>query len=368
MSKGSTPAGTATTTTSNKLSDTLLPYMTTGLDNAKAAFQNLDSQTGIDNTKTGYSDLFNTATSDTTKNTGTNATTSLDNLLTGNTTSQKGQTNSANSLYSLASADIPAYDTGTGELSKTASGYYLNSNPYLDKMYNSAAKGVTDYYQTATAPSTDSTAESSGRYGSGWLNNARSQNELDLGYSLDKLAADIYGKNYSTERGYQNTAANNLATQGLNKTKLSGSLLDAAGTQYGNLTTGSENALQLYPTVQKQTFYPAQQEVTAGEGQIKTPYMNAAAYLGLIPTATGSSTSETKPYFTNSTTDTLGTALGGTSLYNNLFGSSSSSGSTLASGLYNNAGTGLLNGYGLGAGKGGTAGTAANDLIMAAAL
>jgi hypothetical protein len=59
------------------------------------------------------------------------------------------------------------YTAGTDSLAKTAAGDYLNANPYLDKMYDSAARGVTRAYQTATAPNTDSTYETAGRYGSG---------------------------------------------------------------------------------------------------------------------------------------------------------------------------------------------------------
>lgn len=103
-------------------------------------------------------------------------------------------------------------------LRDTANGAYLNANPYLDQTYNSAAGAVTRAYQTATAPQADTVFERAGRYGSGAMANARHQNQLDLGTSLDNLATDIYGKNYANERSYQNAAASaggNLALGGI---------------------------------------------------------------------------------------------------------------------------------------------------------
>lgn len=85
-------------------------------------------------------------------------------------------------------------------LNSTAAGDYLNSNPYLDAMYDTAARGVARTYQTATAPQTDSRYELAGRYGSGAMMNERQQNRLDLGTTLNDLASGIYGKSYESER------------------------------------------------------------------------------------------------------------------------------------------------------------------------
>src|SRR5205085_896403 len=124
---------------------------------------------------------------------------------------------------------------------------------------------------------------------------------------LDTLAADTYYKNYNDERKLQNTAANDLGTLGLNKQKLQGSLLDAAGNQYGSMTTqrttaandlqtgydtGNKNTLSglnLYPATQTQTYYAPQQETAAGQGLISQPYQNTSEYLKLLPSGYGAS-------------------------------------------------------------------------------
>ena len=73
---------------------------------------------------------------------------------------------------------------GLNALARTASGAYLNSNPYLDATYQAAAAPVTRTYQTATAPTTDAAFSVGGRYGSGAVAGARDTNELNLGNTL----------------------------------------------------------------------------------------------------------------------------------------------------------------------------------------
>lgn len=119
------------------------------------------------------------------------------------------------SMLNLGSGTNAATAAGEAALGKTANGDYLNSNPYLDQMFGSAAGNVTRAYQTATAPQTDANFEATGRYGSGALANARSQNQLDLGTTLNNLSSNIYGTNYANERQLQTTAANQLGQTGI---------------------------------------------------------------------------------------------------------------------------------------------------------
>ena len=114
---------------------------------------------------------------------------------------------------------------GLNALANTASGAYLNSNPYLDAMYRAAADPVTRSYQTATAPTTDAAFSGGGRYGSGAAAGARDTNELNLGNSLANLSTNIYGQNYARERAAQDAAAGNYQT-----------LINQAGSAYGQLS------------------------------------------------------------------------------------------------------------------------------------
>jgi hypothetical protein len=349
--KGPSSSGNITQTTSNKTADTLLPYQQGGWDAARYTFDNNPTPPAIaegydkqyDIAKNYSADLTGAATGSLkdTLNGGMGISNSpsygtLYGLSTGDSMPQLGLKTTGNSLFNLASADNPAGDLSASTLSKEAGGDYLNANPYLDKMYDSAARGVTRAYQTATAPQTDSTYELSGRYGSGAHGSAISQNQQDLGVSLDDLASSIYGKNYSNERTLQNTAATSLGTLGQAQQRLQGSLLDAAGTQYKNaadtqgsaatnLQTGfnaanaNENtALGYYPATQKETFYPATQMTAAGQGLQKLPYGNVSDYLSLLPNSTSSSGSTTTPVLgpsaLSSATGLLGAAGGASSL------------------------------------------------------
>ena len=96
----------------------------------------------------------------------------------------------------------------TGQLQGTLQGDYLNSNPYLDAMYNSAAGRVTDHYQEAVAPSIAAQYGLSGRTGSNAaFANSMQNSQLALGDSLASLSANIYGTNYQQERDRQMQAA-----------------------------------------------------------------------------------------------------------------------------------------------------------------
>lgn len=246
--------------------------------------------------------------------------------------------------------------TAFAALDPMARGDYLNSNPYLDRMFGSAANNITRAFEAATAPQTDSAMEAAGRYGSGALANARSQNAQDLGTTLDQLAANIYGGNYANERALQTTAAGqegSLASNALNTLQ--------GGYQAGN--TQLLGALGLEPIVQQGVLAGPQAAIAAGQGltagaqaQINdamqryygtqsAPWQTLAQYLSSLGQPTSGSLSTTTPYFTNPVANALGTGVGALGLYN---GVNSLTGGALGSGI------GGLLGLG-GAGVGATA-------------
>lgn len=110
-------------------------------------------------------------------------------------------------------AALAAQNPASGMLTKEAQGGFLGQNPYIQGEFNAAASPVTRAYQTATAPQTDSNFEAAGRYGSGALANARSQNEQNLGLSLGNLASNLYGQDYANERGLMTQAQQTLGNQ-----------------------------------------------------------------------------------------------------------------------------------------------------------
>tara|TARA_R110000822_G_scaffold23699_2_gene72981 strand:+ start:37 stop:1080 length:1044 start_codon:yes stop_codon:yes gene_type:complete len=149
-----------------------------------------------------------------------------------------GSTESAlQSIENTAMAGSPNIGIGQNLLGQTLSGDFLNSNPYLDAMYNQAADNITRNYQEAVAPSIGANAEAQGRYGSGLYQNMMANSQRELGDSLGRLGTDIYGQNYATERGRQDAAIGKIPNMaGMNYFDAN-QLLGAGGmrdTQAGN--------------------------------------------------------------------------------------------------------------------------------------
>lgn len=96
-------------------------------------------------------------------------------------------------------------NTGLGQAGATLSGQYLDpaSNPWLDATFNKAARGVTDQYSTAVAPSIMAAAQKSGNFGGSAMDQAMAMSRYNLGENLNDLATSIYGGNYQAERTNQ---------------------------------------------------------------------------------------------------------------------------------------------------------------------
>jgi len=105
---------------------------------------------------------------------------------------------------------------GMGQLQSTMQGNYLNSNPYLDSMFNSAARGVNQQYQNNVMPGVNATFGSGGRTGS--MAHQTAMDMANTGYtnSMTDMAANIYGNNYANERSNQLSAANSMGQMGAN--------------------------------------------------------------------------------------------------------------------------------------------------------
>ena len=117
------------------------------------------------------------------------------------------------------------------------SGDYLNSNPYIDKMYGQAAGQV--------EAGTNSMASGAGRYGSGLHQDM-------LTHALNDLATNIYGQNYANERQNQQAAAAGL-TQ--NQLGAGSQRLQAAGMLpgiYGAQLQGTQAAMGVGKDIQNQ--------------------------------------------------------------------------------------------------------------------
>lgn len=134
-------------------------------------------------------------------------------------------------IAATAQAGTPVADSAQNQVNATLQGDYLNSNPYLDAMYNQASQAVTRNYSEAVAPSIQANFGLAGRGGSNAYGNALDSSQAQLGQQLGGLAANIYGGNYANERQNQMNAAQ-LAPQTAQLNYFDSSqLLNAGGMQ-----------------------------------------------------------------------------------------------------------------------------------------
>lgn len=193
------------------------------------------------------------------------------------------------------STDPNVTAAGTTNLD-TLNGKYLDpsTNPWLKSTYDAAAAPVTASYMTATAPQTAGAFESAGRYGSGSYDNRVSNNQLDLGRSLDTLATNIYGGNYQNERANQQQAVGQAPS--LNQAKYINptAALTAGNQQQTQQQNVDVNAMNAYN-------YNRDQPTSA---------LNS--YIGQIQGNYGQNgtTTTSTPYYTNPGATGLGAALG----------------------------------------------------------
>lgn len=102
-------------------------------------------------------------------------------------------------------------DPSSQYLTPTASGEYLGANPYLDEMFERASGKVGEQFRDIAMPGIASRFALAGRSGSGAEQQAIEGATGRLGETLSGMATDIYGRDYTQERGRQLQAAQALS-------------------------------------------------------------------------------------------------------------------------------------------------------------
>jgi hypothetical protein len=200
------------------------------------------------------------------------------------------------------------------------------NNPYTSSAMDAANSAITRAYQTATAPQTTSQMEGSGRYGSGAMMNAQSQNQQDLATQLGNTDAGLANTMY--QQGVQNQLA---GAQGL-----SANYNTAAQQQLA----GSMNAPNIVNSVNgavSNLYNMGGNQQALQQSQINAPWQLLNNYSNLIQGQYGGNTSTSTPYYTNQMAGALGGAMAGGTLASSL-GAGSYSGLGAAAG-------GLLGAY-----------------------
>jgi len=313
---GSSPAGNTTTTTTNT------PFNAAQLTQVQNQALNLGTTDPINyfpGQTYAQPDSTYTGALGSAENLGANAGNATAGLVPG------AQATALNTNSAIAGgAGLAAASPYLSSLNTIGSGAMLGSNPYLSAEYSAQAQPVLNSYMTATAPQTSSQMEAAGRYygagtgTSGAQGNAQSVNEQNLGTTLNNLASNLYTSNYENEENLQEQAANSGATN------------------VNNLLNTTENAVNNTPTLTQMPTQDLQTAVNAGTqtqqlsqnslndlisrfyGTEESPWTTLQQEAGVVGGAIPGTSATTSPYFTNSTAQALGSAVG----VNSLLGSS----------------------------------------------
>jgi hypothetical protein len=367
MGKGSSPAGNVTSTQVNPTGQAQLPY----LKDVWGSAQNLYNQYSGDPTSLvptwgspalvkGYNDLYaagqglsntlqplaNQYWQQSTRDYGASpAYGTYQGMAAGSTAPQQqlaglgNQAQQAAGQYANAISQyanpLAAGNLGLSQLGNTASGAYLNSNPYIDKMVQSALDPVARNFQTAVAPQLDASFATAGRYGSGAMLGQRENAQRNLTQQLGDISSNLYGTQYARERQAQDAAAQqygslynqgltgaaniqnaagNQYLQGLQQAgqaasqNLAGMQSGAAGLQggYQAANQAALSAAQMYPQLAQAQMLGANAAIQAGQGsnQLQQQYLDAPfnllqRYTSIIGQPQSAGSTSTQPYFQN---------------------------------------------------------------------
>jgi hypothetical protein len=177
------------------------------------------------------------------------------------------------------------------------------NNPYTSSAMDAANSAITRAYQTATAPQTTSQFEGSGRYGSGAMMNAQSQNQQDLATQLGNTDAGLANTMY--QQGIQNQLA---GAQGLSNNY---------NTAMQQMLAGSANAPNVVNSINgtvSNLYNMGGNQQAYNQSVINAPWQLLNNYSNLIQGQYGGNTSTTTPYYQNQMAGALGGALGGAAL------------------------------------------------------
>lgn len=196
-----------------------------------------------------------------------------------------------NDIASSASGSLRSLLGGNDYLKGTASGDFLNSNPYLDDMFSHAAGQVRDQV--------NSNFSLAGRSGP---NDAHTR---VLTEGLGDLATKIYGGNYATERQNMLNAGSTIGQQQLAGLGLSPSINDLNYSNWGKLM----GVGQAYEGQAQNQLQDLLARWNYGQSQ---PWQNLAQYAQLASGIGGQGGIDTKtmPSGTSSTADALSGAAG----------------------------------------------------------
>lgn len=173
------------------------------------------------------------------------------------------QTSALDSIAQRAVQGSPVNNAASSELTKTISGGYLGSNPYLDSVVDRAQGDVVRNYNLATKPAIESAMVRSGSFGNSGLQQMQSESQRQLQDTLGNISSGIRGNDYAAERGRM-TSAIGMAPQIASQDYVDANALLGAGGQYQQQEQA--NLSDNYNRFLEARNYPREQLGVMGQG------------------------------------------------------------------------------------------------------
>lgn len=197
-----------------------------------------------------------------------------------------------------------AYGSALGGLGQTASGAFLNANPYQQQMMEAATRPLQQQFSSQVLPGIASLYSKSGRYGSGAMSNALGQASESYGRALGDITGTLAGQQYQSERQLQQQAQGAQAE-----------LAARAPSIYAQQFLPSQTLMDVGAQREAIAAQPLQEQMQRFSYSQQLPYQQLAGYLSSIygsPMANYGTTTQTQNMPTNKTVGVLGGAgLGG---------------------------------------------------------
>ena len=196
-----------------------------------------------------------------------------------------------------------AFLSSLGQQGQTASGAFLNANPYQQQMIQAATRPLEQKFSEQVLPGISSLYSKSGRLGSGAMERALGTATEGYGRALGDITANIAGSQYQTERGLQEAAQRSQAI-----------LAQQAPSIYGQQFLPSQTLGQVGAQQEAIASQPLQEEMSRFQFGQQLPYQQLQGYLSSVygtPLGGYGSQTQQTPVYQNRAAGGLGGAIAG---------------------------------------------------------
>jgi hypothetical protein len=196
-----------------------------------------------------------------------------------------------------------AFESSLGQIGRTATGGFLNANPFQEQMIQAATRPLEQAFSQQVLPGISSLYSKSGRLGSGAMERALGTASEGFGRALGDVTSNIAGAQFQQERGLMQQAQLGQAA-----------LAQAAPSIYGQQFLPSQTLQQVGAQQEAIAGMPLQEEMARFQFGQQLPYQQLQGYLSSVygsPMGSYGTQTTQQPLYQNRTTGALSGALAG---------------------------------------------------------